>query len=91
MSVNASTQVRINPTIKKEANEIFNALGIDMSSAINMFLHQCILRGGLPFSVEIPNYNKETIDAMIEAKKISSDPNIKSYSSIDELMKELNN
>ena len=91
MSVNASTQVRINPTIKKEANEIFNALGIDMSSAINMFLHQCILRGGLPFSVEIPNYNKETIDAMIEAKKISSDPNIKSYSSMDELMKELNN
>lgn len=91
MSVNASTQVRINPTIKKEANEIFNALGIDMSSAINMFLHQCILRGGLPFSVEIPNYNKETIDAMIEAKKISSDPNIKSYSSIDELTKELNN
>ena len=91
MSVNASTQVRINPTIKKEPNEIFNALGIDMSSAINMFLHQCILRGGLPFSVEIPNYNKETIDAMIEAKKISSDPNIKSYSSIDELTKELNN
>ncbi len=91
MSVNASTQVRINPTIKKEANEIFNALGIDMSSAINMFLHQCILRGGLPFSVEIPNYNKETIDAMIEAKKISSDPNVKSYSSMDDLMKELNN
>lgn len=91
MSVNPSTQVRINPTIKKEANEIFSALGIDMSSAINMFLHQCILRGGLPFSVELPNYNKETIDAMIEAKKISSDSSAKSFSSMDELMKELNN
>lgn len=60
-----------------------------MSSAINIFLHQCILRGDLPFSFELPNYNKETVDAMIEAKKISSNPNVKSYSSIDELMKTL--
>ncbi len=51
MPVNPSTQVRINPTVKKEANEIFSALGLDMSSAINIFLHQCILRGDLPFSV----------------------------------------
>lgn len=32
-----------------------------------------------------PNYNKETIDAMLEAKKISKDSNIPSYSSIEEL------
>lgn len=89
MSVNPSTKVRINPNIKKEANEIFNALGFDLSSAISIFLHQCILRGGLPFKVELPNYKKETIDAMIEAKKISSDPNVKSYSSMDDLMQEL--
>jgi DNA-damage-inducible protein J len=87
--MNSQTQVRINPVIKKQASELFEALGLDMSSAINMFLHQCILRGGIPFSIEVPNYNKETIQAMIEAKKISSDPNVKGYSSIDELKKAL--
>ena len=89
MAVNQQTQIRINPTIKKEATELFDALGIDMSSAVNMFLHQCIMRGGLPFAVEVPNYNKETLEAMVEAKKISKDSNVESYSSIEDLRKAL--
>ena len=47
------TQIRIDPTIKQQATELFASLGMDMSSAVNIFLHQCVLRGGLPFSVEI--------------------------------------
>ena len=47
-----------------------------MSSAVNIFLHQCILRGGLPFSVEMPQFNQKTLDAMEEAKRISQNPNI---------------
>ena len=89
MPVSQQTQIRINPTIKKEATELFDVLGIDMSTAVNMFLNQCIMRGGLPFSVEVPNYNKETIDAMLEAKRISKDPNQKTYSSIEDLRKAL--
>lgn len=89
MAVSQQTQIRINPTIKKEAMDLFDVLGIDLSTAVNMFLHQCIMRGGIPFSVEVPSYNKETIDAMLEAKKISSDPNVKSYSSMEELRKAL--
>ena len=89
MPVSQQTQIRINPTIKKEATELFDVLGIDMSTAVNMFLHQCIMRGGLPFNVEVPNYNKETIDAMLEAKRISKDPNHKTYSSIEDLRKAL--
>ena len=60
-----------------------------MSSAINLFLHQCILRGGIPFSVEVPQYNKETIEAMKEAKAIANNPNIKGYDSIEELKKSI--
>ncbi len=89
MSVRQQTQIRINPKIKKEATELFDALGIDMSTAVNMFLHQCIMRCGLPFNVEVPNYNKETIDAMIEAKRISKDSNHESCSSLDDLRKAL--
>ena len=74
------TQIRIDQTVKKEANALFSELGMDMSSAVNMFLRQCILRGGIPFPVELPKYNKETMAAMVEAKRISHDHNVPSYS-----------
>ena len=60
-----------------------------MSSAVNIFLRQCLLRGGLPFSVEVPKYNEETLAAMEEAKRISRDSNVQGYSSINELFKAL--
>lgn len=87
--MNTPTQVRIDSEIKKQASELFKTLGLDMSSAINLFLHQCILRGGIPFSVEVPQYNKETIEAMKEAKAIANNPNIKGYDSIEEFKKSL--
>ena len=83
------TQVRIDSNIKKQATDLFSTLGLDMSTAVNLFLHQCVLRGGLPFVVEAPNYNKETIEAMAEARKISRDENCKSYTSISDLKKAL--
>lgn len=89
MPTTTSTQIRINPVIKKQASELFADLGIDMSSAVNMFLHQCILRGGLPFAVELPRYNQETLQAMNEARRISRDPSVPSYSSMEDLKKAL--
>lgn len=86
---NAPTQVRIDPEVKKEANELFKTLGLDMSTAINIFLNQCILIGGLPFEVKVPSYKKEVLEAMEEAKRISRDPNVKGYSSLEELKKAL--
>lgn len=63
------TQVRIDEELKKQAVELFSQLGLDMSGAMNMFLKQCVLRGGLPFSVELPKYRPEVLEAMEEAKK----------------------
>ncbi|MBR0411725.1 MAG: type II toxin-antitoxin system RelB/DinJ family antitoxin [Eubacterium sp.] len=85
----APTQVRIDADIKKQAISLFKDLGLDMSTAVNLFLHQCILRGGLPFPVEVPQYNQKTLDAMAEARRISSDPDIKGYTSMEELKKAL--
>ena len=79
------TQIRIDSNIKREATALFSNLGLDMSSAVNLFLHQCVLRGGLPFAVEVPQYSDKTLDAMAEARKISRDPDIKGYNSMDEL------
>jgi DNA-damage-inducible protein J len=79
------TQIRIDSTVKQQATELFSSLGMDMSSAVNIFLRQCILRGGLPFSVEIPKYNQDTLEAMAEARKISRDPEVKGFTDMADL------
>ena len=79
------TQIRIDTNIKKEATALFSSLGLDMSSAVNLFLHQCVLRGGLPFAVEVPQYSDKTLSAMAEARRISRDPDVKGYTTMDEL------
>lgn len=85
------TQIRIDSNVKTEANELFSELGIDMSSAVNIFLRQCIFHGGLPFKVEVPKYNAETLAAMQEARDIMSGKiQATSYNTTDELLKALN-
>ena len=81
----AATQIRIDAQVKKEATILFQSLGLDMSSAVNLFLRQCILRRGIPFAIEVPDYNQETLEAMAEARRISKNPSVKSYDSMDEL------
>ena len=56
-----------------------------MSTAINLFLHQCVLRGGLPFNVKLPRYSPCALDAIDEARRISRDPDVKGYPNMDEL------
>ena len=68
---------------------MFSELGLDMSGAVNMFLHQCVLRGGIPFSIEMPRYKQSTLAAMEEARRISRDPNVPSYDNMDELKRAL--
>ena len=62
------TQIRIDTNVKEQATILFDELGMDMSGAVNIFLRQCILHGGLPFAVVIPRYNQETLNAMAEAR-----------------------
>ena len=83
------TQVRIDENVKKQANELFSQLGLDMSSAMNIFLRQCILRGGLPFTVELPQYKSDILEAMEEAKRITHDSNEKRYNSFQEVVNDI--
>jgi DNA-damage-inducible protein J len=53
---------------KVQSVEVFQQLGITMSDAVNMFLRQSILHGGLPFELKIPRYNNVTLDALADLK-----------------------
>ena len=52
-------------------------------------LRQCVLRGGLPFSVELPQYKPEVVEAMEEARRISKDTREKRYDSFSEVMENM--
>ena len=54
MEKTATLNLRINPTLKANAESVLSKLGIPMSTAIDMYLNQIVLMGGIPFSVTIP-------------------------------------
>lgn len=59
----ANVNVRVEPDIKKQAEEILDKLGVSVSAFINMTYRQVIMKRGIPFSVELPPQMK-TLDAM---------------------------
>ena len=52
MNKSTTFTFRLNPEVKQEASELFESLGITLSDAINLFLHQSLREGGLPFEVK---------------------------------------
>jgi len=95
MAVTTPTQIRIEENTKKQAMELLEGLGLNLSDAVNMFLKQVILRKGIPFDVTYPEdvweFKPEVIEAMEEAKRISRDPNEKTYTSFAEALEDLEN
>lgn len=86
---NVTTSIRMDADTKKAASELLNDLGLDLSSAVNIFLKQVILQGGLPFEVKYPQYKPEVLEAMEEAKVISHNPATKSYGSFKEALEDI--
>ena len=85
-----SMTIRMNRTVKQEAQQLFATLGMDMTTAINVFLRQAIYHNGFPFEVRLENPNTVTIAALEEGDRMIHDPNAKKFSSVDELFDELN-
>lgn len=46
-----SAQIRIDAEVKAQSMALFQNLGLDLSTAVNVFLRQCLLHRGLPFNV----------------------------------------
>ncbi len=80
---------RIDTDIKSQSEAIYNALGMNLTTAINVFLRESIRVGGFPFDVRLSRPNVETLVAMAEAERIANDPAIKKYSDVEEALAEL--
>lgn len=61
----ANVNVRVEPDVKKQAEDILDKLGVSASAFINMTYRQVIMKRGIPFSVELPS-GIETLDTMTD-------------------------
>ena len=84
-----STNISLDLDLKKSAQELFADFGLDMTTAITIFLRQCLREQRIPFEIRRDSPKRKTLEAMQEALAISRDDNVKSYSNFDELKKAL--
>ena len=81
----ATVKARVDENVKKEAETLFKKMGLNMSTAMNLFLKKCILEQGIPFELKVPN--EETLKVLDEVEKgigLS-----KTFDSVDELIEDL--
>ena len=82
--------MRMNKQKKVSLEDLYGSLGMTLAEAVNIFFEKSLMEGGIPFDVRMPRYNKETEEAIQEARDIMSGKiSAKSYSSAKELFAEL--
>lgn len=88
MANTTNLNIRIDEKLKRDAEAIFSELGLNMSTALNLFLRYSVRYGGIPFELRIDKPNKTTIDAIEDVKHNRNMS--KSFESIDDLIDDLN-
>lgn len=82
--------VRVDAQLKQSAEALFSDLGLNMSTAITMFLKSAVSHDGIPFDVRRTTPNAETVAALAEYEAMKRDPSsYKRYASFDEIMDEV--
>lgn len=89
MSNTTNYTCHLDNEIKRKSEAVYNELGMNLSTAINIFLRESIRVGGFPFDVRLNKLNKETLSAMLETEQIINDTNVKKYNNVEEALREL--
>ncbi|MBW8308041.1 MAG: type II toxin-antitoxin system RelB/DinJ family antitoxin [Candidatus Paracaedibacteraceae bacterium] len=63
-----TVRTRVDPEVKQRATLLFRKLGLTMSDALNLFLHQSICEERIPFDIKLPN--AETLEAIKAAQRV---------------------
>lgn len=79
--------IRMDAALKAQAEALFNELGMNLSTAFNIFVRQALREGGIPFTIKLEQ--PKTLAAMLEAERIAADPAVKGYDDLDELLTDL--
>ena len=80
-----STNINLDPTLKKNAQELLRDLGMDLTTAITIFLRQTVREQGIPFEIKREIPNAQTIEALNEYTNMKEHPeNYKHYASFSD-------
>jgi len=83
----AQVNIRIDDDLKTRADNIFEELGLNMSTAFTMFLRQTIRQGGIPFEITTrtdPFYNAENLKVLRQSIKEANEGKLKAHDLIEE-------
>ena len=81
--------IRMDSDLKAQADALFNELGMNITTAFNIFVRQSLREGRIPFDISLNQPNRETLAALMEADRITKDAAVKGYSDLDELLHDL--
>ena len=81
--------IRTDKEIKEAAEKIYSSLGLNMTTAINMFLRASIRESGIPFDLKLNVPSEETIKAIEEGRMRANDKKVRAYDTMDDLRKAL--
>lgn len=84
-----ATTLSLDADVKSQAQKLFADFGLDLSTAVDIFLRHSIRENRIPFDIQQEIPNAETIAAMKEAERIAKDPSVKGYTDLDELFADL--
>lgn len=85
-----STNISMDADVKKEAQKLFSEFGLDLTTAVNIFLRQSIREQRIPFEITMNVPNAETVQALEEVKEMEKHPSAyKGYTDVDAMMRDL--
>lgn len=87
MAKSSNLNIRIDPDIKEQAEHLFSQFGITITDAINMFIHQSLNYGGIPFELKIDRPNAVTLAAMKEADELAKSG--EGFDDVEDMLREL--
>ena len=86
---NVNLNIRVNADTKKEFEAFCHDMGMSMTTAINLFMRKTIREYRIPFDISGDIPNQTTLEAIREVEEDLKNPKLKSYQSVDEMMKDL--
>ncbi len=77
--------IRTDKEVKEQAEQIFNELGLNMTTAVNMFLRAAVRQRGIPFPIRLDVPNNATVTAIEEGRRIAYDESVPGYTKMEDL------
>ena len=82
--------MRIDEDLKSQLQELVSNLGMDMTTFFTISAKQAVREQGIPFKISMDISNEETREAIEEVRQMKRNPSVgKSYTDVDEMMREL--